>query len=127
MISAANNDKARTLACKSVVELGYTQEIAQAALEATNWRSPEAAINWILENPGATKMEFTRLQRQVSDDAAAAAAAATAAPVGHDSGSVWLEPGNPRSRWVCSDCTLHNEHSNRRCEVCQQGTRPDPQ
>jgi len=110
------------LACKSVVELGYPQSIAMKALEATSWRSPEAAINWILEHPDATQVEFTRLQRQVSDESPAAAAATVEAGAG--GGSVWLTPGNSRSMWVCSECTLHNAHSNLRCEVCQQGTRP---
>ena len=49
-----------------IVALGFSEPLAMKALRETNWTTPTAAINWILEHPGETDVEFARLVRQVS-------------------------------------------------------------
>ena len=104
-------------ACQKVVELGYSQPLAMKALRETGWTTPEAAINWILEHPGETEVEFTRLERQASGGDEVAAADGNT-----PQSARWLT--EDREFWICNICTLHNERRNARCEVCQQGERP---
>ena len=105
------------------------------ALQQTGWTTPEAAINWILEHPGETNTEFTRLVRQASGgDTAAVDTDANGGGGGSAGGTATTEEDAPdgarwltdeRQMWICNVCTLHNESRNARCEVCQQGQRPD--